>query len=41
MEMKNVELESHIGAVRLDQRQILGSYQDLENRYREVIMENR
>ena len=30
-----------MGAVRHDQKFILGSYHELENRYREIIMENR
>ena len=41
LESKNHELESNIGVVRLDQKQLIGSYQNLENRYRDIIMENR
>jgi hypothetical protein len=41
LECKNHELESNIGVVRMDQKHILGSYQDLESRYRDIIMENR
>jgi hypothetical protein len=41
LECKNHELESNIGVVHIDQKHILGSYQDLESRYRDIIMENR
>ena len=41
LESKNSALELQVAVVKNEQMKILGNYVDLENRYKEIINENR